>query len=139
MPRGGKREGAGRKTQWVSGCTFPETTVIRIPRTLRDKLLEIAHRLDAGDEIDLVTKSIKDKNLYLEDKVLELNRELEKLRNEPKQLDLSSINLVTKSKRQMNKIRDEVLNDLPLSKSSTAYKDLKLRYDQFIDKLINAN
>lgn len=69
MPRGGKREGAGRKTQWVSGCTFSETTVIRIPRVLRNKLLEIAHRLDAGEEIDLATKSIIKENQYLKEEL----------------------------------------------------------------------
>ncbi|MGK7895464.1 MAG: hypothetical protein AB4372_18055 [Xenococcus sp. (in: cyanobacteria)] len=76
MPRGGKREGAGRKTQWVSGCTFSETTVIRVPITLKNKLLEIAHRLDAGEEIDLVTKSIIEENQYLKDEVITLKSQL---------------------------------------------------------------
>ena len=48
MPRGGVRNGAGRKTQWASGCTFSETTVIRVPKRLKSKILEVAHRLDAG-------------------------------------------------------------------------------------------
>ena len=72
MPRGGRREGAGRKTQWESGCTFSETTVIRIPRILKVKILDMAHRLDAGDEINLVTKSISTRNQYLEDRIVEL-------------------------------------------------------------------
>lgn len=129
MPRGGRREGAGRKTAWESGCTFPETTVIRVPKYLKDEILEIAHRLDAGEEIDLDTKLLRERNNYLEGKVLELEREL----NKPKQLDLLSTDSVTKSKKQMNKIRDELLKDLPVGKSSPVYKDEKRKYDRFIE------
>ena len=128
MPRGGRRKGAGRKTAWESGCTFPETTVIRVPKYLKDEILNIAHRLDAGEEIDLDAKSLREKNDYLEGKVLELEQEL----NQPKQLELPSTDIVTNSKKQMNKIRDEILKDLPLGKSSPMYKDEKRKYDHFI-------
>ena len=67
MPRGGRRQGAGRKTAWESGCTFAETTVIRIPKVLKNKILEVAHKLDAGEEFELVTNS----------KQLELSLEIE--------------------------------------------------------------
>lgn len=76
MPRGGKREGAGRKTAWMSGCSFEETTVIRVPKYLKSKILELAHRLDAGEKIDLDTKSIKEKNDRLENRILELEKQL---------------------------------------------------------------
>lgn len=135
MPRGGRRKGAGRKTQWESGCSFSETVVIRVPKYLKDEILELAHRLDAGEEIDLVTNSIKERNDYLEGKVLELEKEL----NESKQLDLASVDTVTKSKKQMNKVRDELLKNLPLGKSSPAYKDLKRQYDRFIELVVEAN
>ena len=69
MPRGGRREGAGRKTQWASGCSFPETTIIRVPKVLKNELLEIAHRLDAGEEIDLVSKSIIAENQSLKNEI----------------------------------------------------------------------
>jgi len=57
MPRGGKREGAGRKTTWASGRGIEDTTVIRVPKEFASKLLEIAHKLDAGENIDFVTNS----------------------------------------------------------------------------------
>lgn len=91
MPRGGSRKGAGRKTAWESGCTFAETTVIRVPKYLKNEVLELAHRLDAGEEVDLVSKSIKERNNYLEGKVLGLEK---KLLNQTKSLKEK----VTKSK-----------------------------------------
>ena len=57
MPRGGKREGAGRKTTWASGRGIEDTRVIRVPKEFASKLLEIAHKLDAGESIDFVTNS----------------------------------------------------------------------------------
>ena len=79
MPRGGKRKGAGRKSQWESGCSFSETTVIRVPKVLRNKLLEIAHRLDAGDNLDLDTKLLRERNVYLERQVFQLEEKLGRL------------------------------------------------------------
>ncbi len=51
MSKGGIRKNAGRKTTWESGCSFHETTVIRVPKVLKSKILEIAHVLDAGEKI----------------------------------------------------------------------------------------
>lgn len=53
MTRGGKREGAGRPTSWTSGVKFEETVLIRVPRFLKEKLLDIAHQLDAGEDINV--------------------------------------------------------------------------------------
>jgi hypothetical protein len=55
MAQGGKRTGAGRKSTWQSGCQFIETKLIRVPTAIAEKILEIAHRLDAGEQFDLVT------------------------------------------------------------------------------------
>jgi hypothetical protein len=57
MVRGGSRQGAGRKSTWASGCTFKDTTLIRVPSRLALILLELAHKLDAGEVIDFATKS----------------------------------------------------------------------------------
>jgi hypothetical protein len=57
MVHGGVRSGAGRKTSWSSGCTFAETKLIRVPIVISDKLLELAHSLDSGEQIEIVTKS----------------------------------------------------------------------------------
>lgn len=57
MARGGKRAGAGRKSTWASGCTQADTKLIRVPIAIADQVLEMAHRLDSGDALDLVTRS----------------------------------------------------------------------------------
>lgn len=45
MPRGGNREGAGRKGGWKNS----ETQVIRVPKTLAAYILEYARKLDSGE------------------------------------------------------------------------------------------
>jgi hypothetical protein len=59
MPRGGARKGAGKKTSWKSGCKFDQTKLIRVPITVSGRLLEIAHWLDEGAEVEKVTKPIQ--------------------------------------------------------------------------------
>src|SRR5436190_9662955 len=56
MSRGGKREKAGRPSSWASGCKFEDTKLIRVPAAIADRLLEIAHRLDANEFFELETK-----------------------------------------------------------------------------------
>lgn len=51
MSRGGKRLGAGRKSSWPSGCGREDTKLIRVPITLADELLEIARRMDGGEQV----------------------------------------------------------------------------------------
>jgi hypothetical protein len=51
MPRGGHREKAGRKSGWVNS----ETQLIRVPRVLAGRLLEIAKYLDQGNEIQFIS------------------------------------------------------------------------------------
>lgn len=58
MPRGGRREKSGRRSTWNSGCSFGDTKLIRVPRAIADQLLEIAHKIDAGESLDLVTKQL---------------------------------------------------------------------------------
>jgi hypothetical protein len=57
MPRGGHREKSGRKSTWKSGCKFEDTKLIRVPKAIAPKLLEIAHNLDANEALDLATES----------------------------------------------------------------------------------
>jgi hypothetical protein len=57
MARGGKRSGAGRKSTWQSGCQFTETKLIRVPIVIAEQILDIAHRLDAGETIDFDAQS----------------------------------------------------------------------------------
>ena len=139
MPRGGRRKGAGRKTQWESGCSFAETTVVRVPKVLKNEILEIAHRLDAGEEIDLVSKSIKERNNYLEGKVLKLENELKKLLNQnlekvtksKKKNKIVQLNLVTESKL-INPVPGQLLSIKRLGLSKNAASESKKRYS--VDK-----
>jgi hypothetical protein len=48
MPRGGKREGSGPKSNWKHG----KTKTIRVPISLADDILNIAKRLDGQQVID---------------------------------------------------------------------------------------
>ena len=51
MPRGGYRENAGRKSEWVSSS---QTQPIRVPEWMAEKVLEFARKLDNGEVIDNV-------------------------------------------------------------------------------------
>jgi len=51
--RGGYRENAGRKSSWQHG----ETQTIRVPKAFANQLIQIARRLDNGEEIESDTKS----------------------------------------------------------------------------------
>lgn len=53
MPRGGYREGAGAKAKWIHG----KTTVVRVPESLVDEVLRVAHLLDEGKTVDDIKKS----------------------------------------------------------------------------------
>ena len=97
MPRGGHREGAGRKGGWKNS----ETQVIRVPRIFAAQLLDIARRLDLGEPENLVFSvfSMDPIQPIIEPEILQVN---------PDQMDLFSlipevIESVTKS------------NTLPLS------------------------
>lgn len=145
MPRGGAREGAGRKTQWVSGCSFSETTVIRIPRIIKEQVLEIAHRLDAGERIDLVSNSIQGRNQYLENRVVSLEKELsrsqqelaEKIellnnsRREPKQLELN----LDSDPNVLENLKKNVLKALQMGSQSKAYKRVEKTLEKEIEKI----
>lgn len=97
MARGGKREKAGRKTSWESGVKFEETSPVRVPNHIKDKVLEIAHRLDAGEDIDLVSNSKKQE---LESKLALFESENQKLLE---QIENYRLDLETKSQElQLN-------------------------------------
>jgi len=78
MPRGGHREGAGRKGGWKNF----ETQVIRVPKVFVAQLMDIARRLDLG-ESEIFTSSILPEmdpvHLIIESEILQVN---------PDQMDL---------------------------------------------------
>jgi hypothetical protein len=48
MPRGGKREGSGPKSNWKNG----KTKTMRVPISLADDILNIARRLDGQQAVE---------------------------------------------------------------------------------------
>lgn len=66
MGYGGIRAGSGRKNSWSSGCTFEKTKLIRVPIVLSGKLLELAHSLDSGEQVNIVTKSSDHNSVLIE-------------------------------------------------------------------------
>ena len=89
--RGGIRENAGRKTGWVSGRGFDRTKIIRVPIEFAEQLLQIAHKLDAGEAIDSVTETENELNPDLL-----LAKELV-----TESLERAMVDFVTKSKEEL--------------------------------------
>jgi hypothetical protein len=136
MPRGGFRENAGRKSEWASGRTFSETKPIRVPREHSDTLLEIAHRLDAGEAIDLDTESLQQENQHLKEQVNNLKYELDQAtRSQPVQLSLLS-GQPSLSKSCLEKLRDESLSLLQVGQQSSSYAKARKAFNHFIKKLL---
>lgn len=51
--RGGRRENAGRKAIWKN----KDTITIRVPKLIATQVLELAHKLDSEEKIELDTES----------------------------------------------------------------------------------
>ena len=51
--RGGRRENAGRKSNWKN----KDTVTIRVPKAIVFQVIEVAHRIDSGENIELDTKT----------------------------------------------------------------------------------
>jgi DNA mismatch repair ATPase MutS len=148
--RGGAREKAGRKSSWVSGCRQEETKLIRIPEKLAKQLNEIAHRLDAGEIIDLVSKSIREENEDLKREVGLLKHQLTQSSEEIKQLKTeknshsAQLELFTISptpalptKEALLKIRDRCLKRLSAGKQSKQYAHVREIFNEFIETVLS--
>lgn len=133
MVRGGQRQGAGRKSTWESKTKFEDTVVIRVPGNIKDKVLEIAHKLDSGDTIDLDSnskiKELESKLSLLELENKSLTEQLEKYKldleaqsNKVKELEQKEI--VTNSKNLSNNLVTKSENTTQLLASDTVNKDL---------------
>lgn len=73
MGRGGVRSNSGAKSKWKHG----KTKMIRVPEDLAEQILEFAHKLDEGANIETETEPKTDSSLVLdcvsESKVLDLS------------------------------------------------------------------
>lgn len=59
MPRGGFREGAGRKSEWVSSS---KTTLIRVPSWMVEDVLNVAKQKDENPNINITENITQEKN-----------------------------------------------------------------------------
>ena len=55
--RGGRRENAGRKSNWKN----KDTITIRVPKAIVFQVIEVAHRIDSGEDIELKTESVAER------------------------------------------------------------------------------
>jgi len=55
--RGGRRENAGRKSNWKN----KDTITIRVPRAIVFQVIEVAHKIDSGEDIELKTESVAER------------------------------------------------------------------------------
>lgn len=72
MPRGGRREKAGRKSGWVNS----ETQLIRVPKIFASRLIEIAKYLDQGHEVQFMAIEAPDnidEAAHLDEPIEQLN------------------------------------------------------------------
>lgn len=124
MPRGGRRENAGKKSTWESGRSFAETKVIRVPIEFADQLLDMAHKLDAGESIEIVTNSD------------EATEELENLRDQTGKLQdrLEQLELRL-SESSLKEKRDRALRTLKLGTSALQHKAASKVLNVFIKSL----
>jgi uncharacterized protein YlxW (UPF0749 family) len=124
MPRGGRRENAGKKSTWSSGRSFAETKVIRVPTEFAEQLLDVARRLDAGESIELVTNSI------------EANQEVEALRKQVEELQERVNQLESRLSGSSLKVkRDRALASLNMGAAAARYKDATKVLNVFIRSL----
>jgi hypothetical protein len=92
MVRGGQRHNAGRKSTWESGAKFEDTIPVRVPKNIKNELLDVAHKLDVGEDIIFASNpKIQD----IESKLLSLQSEIQQLFEQFKK---AQFDLETKSK-----------------------------------------
>lgn len=135
MARGGKRENAGRPSTWHSGCTRNDTTPIRVPKAIATKVNNYAHKLDAGEDLDCVVKS-------LEEKINVLQAELDKFRSTSDlgQADKLNSRIYLPDRKVLYKIRDKVLEKGigKYGRQSPVVKEVSKKFQEFI-KILYSN
>lgn len=133
MARGGKRENAGRPSSWPSGCTRDDTVPIRVPKNIKDKVIDYAHKLDGGEDLDCVVKSLQDKVALLENELKNVKQVATQSFVEP----FSSL----PDKDRLYKLRDKVLiNGVgKYAPSSPIVKEVKKKFTEFIKLLHSGN
>lgn len=119
MSRGGVRQGAGRKSTWASGCNREDTIPIRVPKYIKDKIWDYAHKLDSGEDLECVVNSLRQENEQLK---AQLTKQRSQSSKETSQKDLIDL-------------RDQALKLLKVGTQSKTYKLAKDAFDYFIKYL----
>lgn len=99
--RGGRRENAGRKPTWNN----KDTITIRVPKFIAAQVIELAHRLDCGEQIEFNTESEMAKSDFVIKSSFGTNENVTKSNKENDEIIIQSnqgsqeekIDLVTKS------------------------------------------
>ena len=101
---GGRRKGSGRKSVWASKPSRDETKLARIPTTIFDDVLAIAHLIDAGDlDLKQIEATKKRGGIYLSKaKIKQLNQ----LADEALTLKANAGGKIKNKVREMKKIWD---------------------------------
>jgi hypothetical protein len=136
MSRGGARQGAGRKSTWASGCSRDDTIPIRVPKYLKDKVWDYAHRLDIGEDLESVVKLLNEENE-------QLRQQIEKMRTgkqissglPDEQLSLFDSSSTLPDRQVLSELRDRSLSLLGVGVQSKMYKSAKKAFDYFINSL----
>lgn len=98
MPRGGAREGAGKPSSWSSGCKYEDTKLIRVPKFIASKVLELAHSLDEGVDYEIVTNSLLEENERLKNNLECLQNSFDILHQATQNKITDNTELISKSK-----------------------------------------
>ncbi len=112
--RGGRRENAGRKSNWKN----KDTITIRVPRAIVFAVIELAHRIDSGETIELDTESRSAQNEI----ITQLNQEDQELKSD-------SVTKSTLSYGQAIEIAKQILKSKKSARISIAQIISKI-YDQ---------
>jgi len=113
--RGGSRLNAGRKSNWSTS----ETQTIRVPVNLVNPILEIAHKLDSGENIESDTKSNSLSLEYLEsirEKIL-TDQDLTR-KGKDRHLVRKSINAMITYLTEINDVKDKQISLLDIDTKS---------------------
>lgn len=138
MSRGGKRKGAGRKNTWSSGCKFEDTKLIRVPNAIALRILEIAHKLDAGVDLELETNSLRLENRKLRGEIETLREQQSASTPLMSDLPLFSWNGRKVGKEDLESLRNRTLRALNMGEQSKAYKRIKRALDEGIESLVGS-
>ncbi|BAQ67162.1 hypothetical protein [Geminocystis sp. NIES-3709] len=117
--RGGAREGAGKKSSWISGCSYEDTKLVRVPKAIGDEVIKIAHDIDAGIDYPTAVKALIEENKMLRKKLLETNQQ-------------SSFD----SKDLDDLVKEALKKFIKAGTQSTKYKEAKSAINYIINKII---